>query len=61
MHECVTIDLRIASHSCQLSFPPVSGNVDKVLNEDDKNHDGYLSYVEFKVSRRAAKLIQENT
>lgn len=30
----------------------ISELIDRVLEEDDANNDGYLSYAEYKISRR---------
>ncbi len=35
----------------------VLGTVDKILGDEDKNDDGYLSYTEYASSRRTTRML----
>ena len=37
----------------------LSDKVDQILEEDDRNNDGYISYFEYVSARRTAKTLHE--
>ena len=36
----------------------IAGTVDRILEDEDDNDDGYLSYVEYADSRRATRMLK---
>ena len=44
-------------------FSPLSftGQIDRILDEEDVDNDGYLSYVEYANSRRTQRLLKQNS